>query len=136
VLHEFEHPADVNGVVFSNDNKTLLTGCGDAAIRIFDVASSREIRTLKGHTNGSVTDLKFSLDGKLLASGGMDHTVRIWDLADFERPQLKSTVGGFTDFVFGVTISPNGKWLAAAGWADQIKVLDLVTMEEKWSWQR
>ena len=38
VLHEFGHPADVNGVVFTNDDKTLVTGCGDAAIRVFDVA--------------------------------------------------------------------------------------------------
>jgi WD40 repeat protein len=136
VLHEFEHPADVNGVVFSNDNKTLLTGCGDAAIRVFDVASSKEIRKLEGHTQGSVTDLDFSPDGKLLASGGMDRTVRIWDLVDFERPKLKSTVGGFNEFVFGVAISPNGKWLAAVGWDDQIKVLDLSTVEEKWSWKR
>jgi WD40 repeat protein len=49
---------------------------------------------------------------------------------------LKSTVGGFNDFVFGVAISPNGKWLAAVGWDDQIKLLDLSTLEEKWSWQR
>jgi WD40 repeat protein len=136
VLHEFEHPADVNGIVFSNDNKTVLTGCGDAAIRVFDVASSNEIRKLEGHTQGSVTGLDFSPDGKFLASGAMDRTVRIWDLVDFERPKLKSTVGGFNDFVFGVAISPNGKWLAAVGWDDQIKLLDLSTVEEKWSWRR
>jgi WD40 repeat protein len=136
VLHEFQHPADVNGVVFSIDNKKLLTGCGDAAIRVFDVASSKEIRKLEGHTGGSVTDLAFSPDGKVLASGAMDRTVRIWDLVDFERPKSKSTVGGFNEMVFGVAISPNGKWLAAVGWDDQIKLLDLSTVEQKWSWQR
>jgi WD40 repeat protein len=136
VLHESEHPADVNGVVFSHDNKTLLTGCGDAAIRIFDVASSKEIRKLEGHSQGSVTDLEFSPDGKILASGGMDRTVRIWDLADSAGPKPKSTVGGFNEFVFGVAISPNAKWLAAVGWDDQIKLLDFSTVEQKWSWQR
>jgi WD40 repeat protein len=136
VLHEFQHPADVNGVAFSNDNKTLLTGCGDSAIRVFDVASKNEIRKLEGHTQGSVTDLAFSPDGKILASCGMDRTVRIWDLADFEKPKSKSTVGGFNEFVFGVSISPNGKSLAAVGWDDQIKLLDLATMEEKWSRQQ
>jgi WD40 repeat protein len=136
VLHEFEHPADVNGLVFTNDNKILLTGCGDAAIRVFDVASKSEIRKLEGHTQGSVTDLEFSPDGKFLASGGMDRTVRIWDLVDFERPKLKTTVGGFNDMVFGVAISPNGKLLAAVGWDDQIKLLDISRVEEKWSWRR
>ena len=97
---------------------------------------SKEIRRLKGHTQGSVTDLGFSPNGKVLASCGMDRTVRVWDMVDFERPKVKSTVGGFNDIVFGVAISPNGKWLAAVGWDDQIKVLDLSTVEEKWSWQR
>ena len=58
MLHEFEHPADVNGVVFSNDNKTLLTGCGDAAIRVFDVASSNEIRKLDAKKTADVTPHK------------------------------------------------------------------------------
>ena len=134
--HEIGHPADVNGLVFTNDNKFLLTGCGDALIRVFDVASGAEMRQMAGHTRGSVTDLQFSADGKLLASGAMDATVRLWDMADFQHPKLRTTIGGFDDLVFGVAISPKSTWLAAGGWDDQVKVFDLVTQREKWSWRR
>jgi WD40 repeat protein len=136
VLHDLQHPADLNGAVFTVDNKHVLTGCGDSVIRVFDVETGDEIGRLIGHARGSVPDLCFSPDGKLLASCGMDRSVRLWDMGDFANPMLMETLDGGNDFVFGVAISPDGKRLAFGGWDDRIKVVDLDTQEEKWSWQR
>jgi hypothetical protein len=135
LLHDFRHPADVNGVVFTDDGKYFLTGCGDAAIRVFDIESGKEVGRLGGHTQGSVTDLCFAPGGKLLASCGMDGSVRLWDFADFANSKLTETLDGANDLVFGVAISPDGKRLAFGGWSDQIRVIDLDTHEVKWSWQ-
>jgi WD40 repeat protein len=136
VLHDFQHPADVNGVVFTDDNQHVLTGCGDGAIRVFEVESGNEVRRLMGHTRGSVTDLCFAPGGKLLASSAMDGTVRLWDTADFATAKLTATLDGLGDLVFGVAISPDGKWLASGDWNDHVKVFELATKREKWSWQR
>jgi len=134
VLHRLQHPADVNGVVFTEDGKHVLTGCADATIRIFEVESGKEVGRLEGHKQGSVTDLCFAPGGKLLASCGMDGSVRLWDFADFAHPKLAETLDGANDLVFGVAISPDGKRLAFGGWSGQIRVIDLDTHEPKWAW--
>ncbi|HVX09980.1 MAG TPA: WD40 repeat domain-containing protein [Pirellulales bacterium] len=136
VLHNLQHPADLNGAAFTIDNKYVLTGCSDSAIRVFDVETGDEVRRLLGHNRGSVTDLCFSPDGKQLVSCGMDRSVRIWDVNDIKQPKLTDTLDGSNEMVFGVAISPNGKRLAFGGWDDEIKVLDLGTKEEVWSWRR
>jgi WD40 repeat protein len=51
----------------------------DHTLKVWDLATSRELRTLKGHT-GYVADVGVTADGKRVVSGSDDHTVRVWDL--------------------------------------------------------
>ena len=47
-------------MAFTGDGNVLVTGCGDANIRAFDVETGERLLLLSGHTNGSVADYSFT----------------------------------------------------------------------------
>ena len=51
----------------------------DRSVRLWDVASGREIKSFLGHSE-PVIDLAFSPDGGALISGSDDGTARLWDV--------------------------------------------------------
>jgi WD40 repeat protein len=80
-------------------------------VQIWDVASGREIGTLKGHGR-AVGKVAFSRDGKLLATGGTDNSIKIWDLA--AKREL-ATLTGHTANIESLDFHPDGRLLATAG---------------------
>jgi WD40 repeat protein len=68
-------------VAFSPDGQFLASGSWDTTIKLWEVASGREVRTLTGHT-GWVLSVAFSPDGQFLASGSGDKTIKLWDISD------------------------------------------------------
>ena len=78
--------------VLSPDGRLLATGGyvardpeepSDPAIRIWDLASGREVATMQGHEKSTLC-LAFSPDGRRLASGSGDR----WSAGDHDRPDL------------------------------------------------
>ncbi len=66
-----------NGVMcLQFDDNILATGSYDATIKIWDVDSGEEIRTLRGHDSG-VRCLQF--DDTKLISGSMDRSLKVWN---------------------------------------------------------
>jgi WD40 repeat protein len=65
---------------FWPDGKTLATGSADHTIRIWDIATQRTVRTLRGHTH-VVDGLTLQSDGTTLVSTSVDGTIRFWDTA-------------------------------------------------------
>jgi len=56
-------------VAFSPDGKTLASAGSDAKVKLWDVASGKELTTLLGHTE-RINGVAFSADGKRLATAG------------------------------------------------------------------
>ena len=96
----------------------LASGCVDETIKLWDVGTGVELKTLEGHDN-KVLSVAFSPDGRAIASGSGDKTIKLWDSQT--GAELK-TLTGHSSSVLRVTFSPDGKTLASAGGDETIKL--------------
>jgi eukaryotic-like serine/threonine-protein kinase len=101
----------------------LASGSFEGPVRLWDVATGREVARLDGHHKES-KDVTFHPEGSLLATAGEDGTVRLWDIA------TRATVAvlrGHTDIVYRVAFSADGKLLASCSDDKTIRLWDAQT---------
>jgi len=123
-------PGFTLSVAFSPSGKLLALGGVDKSIRLWDVESSRVLRTLSGHA-GAVTSLSFHADGETLASASQDGTVKVWNASS---GRLAATLSGHSGPVWSVAFAADGKSLASGGEDRTIRVWDPVEGKEISSW--
>ena len=116
------HAAHVNCLTFTRDAKHIIAGSRLGDVRIWDVDSGREVRSLPGHRLG-VNCLTVSLDGKFLVSTGGEPSVRIHDLAGGRDRVLAD----LRDAVWSAALSSDGKTLALGVATGKAILYDLAT---------
>ncbi len=119
------HSHIVNSVAFSPDGKRLVSGSWDKTVKIWDVATGKELLMFEGHEH-RVTSVAFSPDSKRVASGGYGKTVKIWDAV---TGKTLLTLKGHSRRVDTIAFSRDGKRLATGGHPG-IKIWDTATGKE------
>ena len=75
------HGNVVTSLAFSPDGNWLASGSWDKSIKIWDVATGREVQSLAGH-NHPIYSVAFDSRGRWLASGSEDGTIKLWRMTE------------------------------------------------------
>src|SRR6476661_2655568 len=112
-------------VAIAPGNNTAISASRDNTLKIWDLASGRELQTLTGHTK-PVWGVAIAPDGNTMIEDLWDHTLKIWDT---ETGNEVITLIGHTGWVLGVAIAPDGLTAISAS-ANTLKVWDLASGTE------
>jgi len=112
-----------NGVMcLQFDEQTLITGSYDTTVKVWDLATGQEIRTLTGHAM-PIRCLQF--DDARLITGSLDGTMKVWD---WQTGECKTTIRAHTRGVIGLHMVEK---LLASGSADHtIALYDFGTQKK------
>lgn len=110
-------------VAFTPDGNKLATGGRDDLVKVWDVASGRNLHILKRHHTW-VESLAVSPDGRTIASSGQDGLIRLWDAASGQDacPQV-----GHRYTIWLAAVTPDGKTALTAGWDNTLRWWDMAS---------
>ena len=115
---------EVRCVAFSPNGKMLAAGNRFGTVRIWDVASKKEIKTITGHM-GEVWSIAFSPDGKTLAAVDTEWTkpskVKLYDTTTWKERGALPCPGE----ILSIAYSPQGDWLAAGCWDKTVRIFSM-----------
>ncbi|MBI2438167.1 MAG: protein kinase [Lentisphaerae bacterium] len=121
-----------NSGAFSPDGRFVLSGAGDiinmnkGALRLWDVATGKCLRTFEGHTAG-VASVAYSPDGRFVLSGSSGsayRTLRLWDVG---TGQCLRTFEGHKCMVNSVVYSPDGRFVLSGSYDNTLRLWDVAT---------
>jgi WD40 repeat protein len=126
----------VFSVAFSPDGKYLACGDRDGTICVWDKRASKLLHTFRNRKD-PVHSVAFSPDSELVASAHYDGAVSLWYLGS---GKCVRTFGAGRDgkpvssappeiLQYRVAFSPDGKFIATAGWAGKIRIWNADTGE-------
>lgn len=109
-------PAGITALDLAKDGKTVVTGGADKVVQIFDLAESKVLGTLKGHTKAinHVTFREREGTPRVAISASADKTVRVWGEDDAGKWSSKGSFTGHKGEITGLGLHSTGAYIGAA----------------------
>ena len=120
IIFDFEN---INSIAYSPDGQHIASSSDDNMIKVWEVATGKQLRCLEGHT-AQVWSVAYRPDGQQLASGSSDKTVRVWEMATGKQ---LLRLEGHTAPVWSVAYRPDGQQLASGSSDKTVRVWEMAT---------
>jgi WD40 repeat protein len=117
------HHSGVSAVAVSADGQRAVSASLDETLKVWDIGTGRELRTLTGH-EGCLYGVCLSSDGRIAVSAAQDRTLKVWDA---ENGHVTGTLEGHAFPVGAVALSPDGRYVISGSWDATLKMWDLET---------
>lgn len=118
-----KHTRGIRSVMVSPDNRWVVSGAGDGAVKMWELATGQLHQALRGHVKG-VNSVVISPDNRWIVSGSNDRTVRVSELA---TEQSHHTLERHTDWVRSLATSPDNRWVVSGADDRTVRVWELAT---------
>ncbi len=139
VLDTGGHMSLIRDIAFTRDGRQIVSASVDKVIRVWDVATGKTVRTIRGEAalgdEGSIYALALSPDGKWLAAGGLlsgkpneKTAIRLYD---FASGRLVARLKGHKNVVFDLAFSPDGSHLISGSGDFTAIIWDVAAMRPK-----
>jgi WD40 repeat protein len=116
------HTSHVVGLVFTANDKKLISSSFDGSIKTWDLVSGDCLQTL--HLQAPVYRIALNHDGTILASGSNCGDILLWNLTTGE---ISKRLVGHTLTVVDLSFQPQGQLLASSSIDTSIKIWNLDT---------
>lgn len=116
---------NANSIAFSPDGKTLAEGLPTNTIRLWEVATGKEVLPVVGH-QGGVSNLGVTPDGKTLITRGTDNSIRSWDIASGKELRSFKLPAGTGN----ADLSADGKIVVFGGPNNTVHIWDVAQGKE------
>jgi WD40 repeat protein len=101
----------IKSLAFLHGGDQLVAGSFDGSLKIWEVSTGRELRTVNAHPNGRFGRFAVSPVGDCLATVDMERNIKLWDTKEWE---CVGTATG-SSALYCATFSADGARLATSG---------------------
>ncbi len=130
------HKAPIGKMIFTKDEKYLVTGAHDKFVKVWDIKTGVCIKTFRGYSKGQdqgkIYCIALSPDDKYLAVGGLFKGVKPGDkglgairIYDFKNGTLIKLLKAHDNILLDLEFSYDGKYLASSSYDTKIIIWDV-----------
>ncbi len=118
-------PSEPRCLAISRDGQWLASTCLEQELKVWDLHTGEQMGCEAIGHQASIQGVQFSADGKTMVTASDDGTIRIW----YAATSRQQTVLRHENWVRGMALSPDGKWIASNG-MDDVRLWDAATGKE------